>query len=60
MINLLCGAIAIIGISLFVGGLAYSIWDNTGSIAFPIIAILVLLMAYKSAFDEFVSGPNHA
>ena len=60
MINLLCGSIAVIGISLFVGGLAYSIWDNTGSIAFPIISFVVLLMAYKSAYDEFVSGPNHA
>ncbi len=59
MINLLCASIAVIGISLFVGGLAYSIWDNTDSIAFPIISFLVLLMAYKSAYDEYVSGPNH-
>ena len=59
MINLICGGLAVIGISLFIGGLAYSIWDNTGSIAFPVIAIFVLLLAYKSAYDEFVSGPNH-
>ena len=60
MINLICGGLAVSGASLFVGGLAYSIWDNTGSIAFPVIAGFVLLLTYRSAYDEFVSGPNHA
>jgi len=59
MINIVCAAIGILGFSLFIGGLAYSIWDNTGSIAFPVIAVSVMLLAYKAAWDEFVSGPNH-
>ena len=59
MINLICGLIAIVVSSLFIGGLAYSIYDNTGDIAFPIIAGLVLLMIYKGAYDEIKSGPDH-
>lgn len=46
MMNLTSGLIAVIIVSLFVGGLAHSIWAGTGSIAFPIIAIIVLVMIY--------------
>lgn len=59
MINLFCGLIALTIISLFIGGLAYSIWDNTDSIAFPVISAVVLLMVFKSAYDEIKSGPDH-
>ena len=59
MINLICGLIAIVIASLFIGGLAWSIYDNTEDIAFPIIAALVLLMIYKGAWDEIKSGPDH-
>ena len=58
-INLLSGVLAVIGATLFIGGLAWSIYDNTEDIAFPIIAILVLLMVYKGAYDEIRSGPDH-
>lgn len=53
MVNKICAALAIAVISSFLIGLAYSIWDNTGSIAFPVMTSFVLLMAYKSAYDEF-------
>jgi len=59
MINLFCGLLAMTMISLFVGGLAYSIWVNTASIAFPVIACSVLLMAYVAFFNEIKSGSDH-
>ncbi|MCK4795085.1 MAG: hypothetical protein KAV87_65755 [Desulfobacteraceae bacterium] len=59
MINFICGLISVIIFSLFAGGLAYSIWDNTGSIAFPVIVALVLIMAYVGFSDEVKSGPDH-
>ncbi|KHF26039.1 hypothetical protein JV46_14050 [Solemya velum gill symbiont] len=59
MTNYICGLIAIVISSLFIGGLAYSIWDNTESIAFPVIAILVLLMIYRSSYDEIKDGPDN-
>jgi hypothetical protein len=59
MINIICGLLAMIMITLFLGGLGHSIWDNTGSIAFPIIVILVLIMAYKGFIEEVKSGPDH-
>ncbi len=46
MMNLSCGLLSVIVLSLFFGGLAESIWRGTGSIAFPIIIIAVLIMAY--------------
>lgn len=52
MINKLCGLIAMVILSLFIGGLAVSIWKNTESIAFPIIVGIVLIMAYVSFYDE--------
>lgn len=59
MINLICGLLAMVLITLFLGGLGHSIWDNTGSIAFPIIVLLVLIMAYKGFIEELKSGPDH-
>ena len=59
MLNLLCGLLAMVVLTLFVGGLAYSIWENTDSIAFPIIAVSVLIMAYVAFIDELRSGPDH-
>jgi hypothetical protein len=59
MVNFLCGLFAMVILTMFVGGLAYSIWDNTGSIAFPIIVGLVLIMAYAGFVDELRSGPDH-
>ena len=55
MINLICGLIAMIIFTFFIGGLAYSIFDNTDSIAFPIIVAIVLLLAYASLFEELMS-----
>lgn len=55
MINKICGLLAMIVLSLFLGGLAYSIWENTESIAFPIIVAIVLIMAYVSFLDEVTS-----
>lgn len=43
----------------FIGGLAYSIWERTGGWPFPIIAITVLLLLYKSIYDEIRQGPDN-
>ena len=59
MVNLLCGVFAMVVLTLFLGGLAYSIWDNTESIAFPIIVGAVLVMAFVGFIDELRSGPDH-
>lgn len=56
MINILCGLFAVIMLSLFIGGLGVSIWTNTGSIAFPVIVVVVLIMAYVAFFQESRSG----
>ncbi len=56
MINLLCGLTGITILSLFIGGLAYSIWENTGSIAFPVIVVSVLIMAYVDFGESLFSG----
>lgn len=58
MVNFITGLIAIILITLFAGGLAYSIWDNTESIAFPIIVGLVLIMAYVGFVEEARKGAD--
>jgi prepilin signal peptidase PulO-like enzyme (type II secretory pathway) len=55
MINLLCGLVAMVIFSLFIGGLAFSIFDNTGSIAFPLIVAIVLLMAYAMFVEQVIS-----
>ncbi len=59
MINFICGLLAMVILSLFIGGLAYSIWDNTGSIAFPIIVAIVLVMAYRGFIEEIKHGADH-
>lgn len=59
MINFICGLIGVSILSLFIGGLAYSIWDNTGSIAFPIIVGIVLVMAFVGFIEEVKSGADH-
>lgn len=56
MINLLCGLVAMIILSLFAGGLAVSIYQNTGSIAFPIIVVLVLVMAYATWIEQLIAS----
>ena len=56
MINLLCGLIGVTILSLFIGGLAFSIWDNTGSIAFPVIVVSVLIMAFVDFGESLFSG----
>jgi hypothetical protein len=56
MINLLCGLVAMVILSLFAGGLAVSIYQNTGSIAFPIIVVLVLVMAYATWIEQVVES----
>ncbi len=59
MVNQICAALAINVVSSFLIGLAYSIWDNTGSIAVPVMTSIVLLLAYKSACDEFFGEANN-
>ena len=59
MSNLISAALALIAITAFLGGLAYSIWENTESIAFPVIVFLILVMVYKSAYDEIKNGPDN-
>jgi len=59
MVNFICGLLAVIILTLFLGGLAYSIWENTESIAFPVIVGIVLVMAYVGFIEEIRSGPDH-
>ena len=59
MSNLISAALALIAITAFLGGLAYSIWENTESIGFPVIVFLILMMVYKSAYDEIKNGPSN-
>ena len=57
-IRWLCAAAALVVLVLFIGGLAYSIWDNTESIAFPIIVGIVLLMAFAAFLGDLRSGKD--
>lgn len=59
MINFICGVLAIITFSLFVGGLGYSIWESTGRFAFPVLVAIVLGMAYAAFIGELKSGTDH-
>jgi len=59
MTNLICGLLAMGGLTAFLGGLAYSIWKNTDSIAFPVIVGFVLILAYIAFIDELRKGPDH-
>lgn len=58
MLKILCGLVAVVIVSLFVGGLAYSIWEGTGSIAFPVIAGAVLMMVYVDYWQFVRKGDN--
>lgn len=57
--NLICGVLGIITFTLFVGGLAHSIWESTGRLAFPIIVAIVLGLAYAAFIGEIRSGTDH-
>ena len=59
MSNIISAILSLIVITAFLGGLAYSIWENTESIAFPVIVAIILVMVYRSAYDEIKSGPNN-
>lgn len=56
MINAICGVLAVGVLTAFIGGLAYSIATNTGSIAFPVIVGIVLAMAYAALVEEVLTG----
>ncbi len=51
--NIISAILSLAVITAFLGGLAYSIWENTEDIAFPVIVAIILAMAYRSAYDEF-------
>lgn len=60
MLNIFSGLVAAIIVSLFVGGLAHSIWEGTGSIAFPVIAVAVLIMVYVDFWQNFREANKNA
>jgi len=53
-----CGILAIIMLAMFIGGLAYSIWENTESIAFPVIVVVVVVMAAVGIIGDLRSGTD--
>jgi len=57
--NLICGLLGIITLTLFIGGLAHSIWESTGRFAFPVIVAIVLGLAYAALIGELKSGTDH-
>lgn len=59
IINIICGLLGIITFTLFVGGLAHSIWESTGRFAFPILVAIVLGLAYAAFIGELKSGPDN-
>ncbi len=59
MSTIISAILSLTVITAFLGGLAYSIWENTESIAFPVIVAIILAMVYRSAYDEIKSGPNN-
>ena len=58
MSNIIPAILSLVVITAFLGGLAYSIWENTEDIAFPVIVAIILAMVYRSAYDEFKSRNN--
>lgn len=56
MINAICGFAAFAVLAAFLGGLAFSIWENTESIAFPVIVLAILAMALAALIEEIVTG----
>jgi len=59
MSSIISAIISLTVITAFLGGLAYSIWENTEDLAFPVIVAIILAMVYRSAYDEIKSGPNN-
>lgn len=59
MSNIISAILSLVVITALLGGLAYSIWENTDDIAFPVIVGIILIMIYRSAYDEIKSGPNN-
>jgi len=59
MSNIISAILSLGVITALLAGLAYSIWENTDDIAFPVIVGVILLMVYRSAYDEIKSGPNN-
>jgi hypothetical protein len=56
MSKIICGLLPVVLITLFFGGLAQSIWEGTGSIAFPIIIVFVLIMVYVDTWQSIKKG----
>lgn len=52
MLNLICGLAGVTIVTLFLGGLAHSIWNSTGSLAFPVITVVVLIMVFVDFWDN--------
>ena len=51
MTNIVNGIIAAVILTLFIGGLAVSIWENTRSVAFSLIVLGVLGAFYVDAWQ---------
>ena len=51
MTNIVNGIIAAVILTLFIGGLAVSIWENTRSVAFSLIVLGVLSAFYVDAWQ---------
>lgn len=58
IINIICALLGIITFTLFVGGLAQSIWESTARFGFPIIVAIVLGLAYAAVIGEIKSGSD--
>lgn len=51
MTNIVNGIISIIILTMFIGGLAISIWENTRSVAFSLIVVGVLCAFYVDVWQ---------
>lgn len=58
MLNIFNGLVGLVIAALFIGGLAHSIWEGTGSIAFPIIAVAVLIMVFVDTWQNARDANN--
>ena len=47
MSNIISAILSLTVITALLAGLAYSIWENTDDIAFPVIVGIILLMIYR-------------
>jgi len=59
MVNLICGLFAVVIVTLFLGGLAESIWHSTNSLAFPIITAIVLIAIFVDFWQGVKSGSGN-